>query len=101
MSSGILRILKQVQSRCNNAETKNSDISLTVYPLMHDWCQERILEGVPQLGCRRAMSLLTRSVAWRSESEDYTFRRSLAPHVHTCLQVYECTEAGQRAEHCR
>lgn len=44
------------------------------------------------------MSLLARSVAWKFQTEDYSFRRSLVPHVHACLQVcmYDYEAAGRQ-----
>ena len=69
--------------------TRDSDASLSLHPLVHDWCRARMSEAEQQSSCRRAVSLLGRSVEWRYETEDYDFRRSLVSHVHACLRVHD------------
>ncbi|MCJ1277133.1 hypothetical protein MMC21_004943 [Puttea exsequens] len=71
--------------------TRDSDISLSLHPLVHDWCQDRMSEVEQQSNCGRAISLLARSVTWRFDNEDFTFRRSLVSHVLACLRVYDPT----------
>lgn len=69
--------------------SRDSDASLSLHPLVHDWCQDRMSGVERQSGCRRAVSLLARSVEWKFETEDYRFRRSLVSHVHACLRAYD------------
>ncbi|KAH8693883.1 hypothetical protein BGW36DRAFT_463515 [Talaromyces proteolyticus] len=62
--------------------TRNIDTSLSLHPLVHGWCRDRISDyEEQQLNYRRAHWLLASSVAWEYKTEDYTFRRSLVFHV--------------------
>jgi tetratricopeptide (TPR) repeat protein len=65
---------------------RDSDASLSLHPLVHDWCQDTLSEAERQIRCQRAASLLAQSIRWGFETEDFTFRRSLASHVHACLR---------------
>ena len=67
--------------------SRNSDASLSLHPLVHKWCRDRLSNGEKGLSYRRALLLLSGSVRWRYETRDYDFRRSLVPHVHELLQV--------------
>jgi Tetratricopeptide repeat len=69
--------------------SRDSDALLSLHPLVHDWCRDRMSAVEQQSGCRRALSVLAGSVKWKFEAEDYTFRRSLVSHVHACLRVYK------------
>ena len=67
--------------------TRDSDTLLSFHPLIHDWCRGRMSEVDQQSTCRRAVSLLARSIKWEYMTEDYTFRRSLLSHIHACLRM--------------
>ena len=67
--------------------TRNTDASISLHPLVHEWCRERMAEDKQELSYRRALLLLTSTVAWKFESKDYTFRRSLVPHVYHFLRL--------------
>ncbi|KAK5054617.1 hypothetical protein LTR84_001508 [Exophiala bonariae] len=67
--------------------TRNADLSLSVHPLVHDWCRERLSIEQQHSTCRRALYLLANSVNWEYRTEDYTLRRSLTPHVHELLRL--------------
>ena len=69
--------------------TRDSDALLSFHPLVHNWCRDRMSETDQQLSCRRAVSLIVRSVTWGFDTEDYTFRRSLVSHAHACLRFYD------------
>lgn len=66
--------------------TRNADLSLSLHLLVHDWCRERISIDEQQSNYRRALSLLTSSVIWEFQSDDYTLRRLLVSHVHELLR---------------
>ncbi|KAK5260992.1 hypothetical protein LTR40_003095, partial [Exophiala xenobiotica] len=67
--------------------TRNTDASISLHPLVHEWCRDRTSEDDErQLSYQRALSLLTSSVNWKFASEDYMFRRSLVSHVHEFLR---------------
>ncbi|KAJ9496115.1 hypothetical protein H2202_008361 [Exophiala xenobiotica] len=68
--------------------TKNADASISLHPLVHEWCRDRTSEDdEQQLNYQRSLSLLTSSVNEEFTSEDYTFRRSLVSHVHEFLRL--------------
>ncbi|KAI1615467.1 hypothetical protein EDD37DRAFT_498255 [Exophiala viscosa] len=68
--------------------TRNTDASISLHPLVHEWCRDRTSEDDErQLSYQRALSLLASSVNWKFASEDYTFRRSLVSHVHEFLRL--------------
>ena len=68
--------------------TRNTDLSVSLHPLVHEWCRERTSEDEEhRLSYRRALWLLTVSVKWEYASEDYTFRRSLVSHVYELLRL--------------
>jgi tetratricopeptide (TPR) repeat protein len=66
---------------------RNMDASLTLHPLVHEWCRDRTSKDKQELSYRRALSLLTCSVEWKFETEDYTYRRKLVSHVHELLRL--------------
>jgi len=56
--------------------------------------------GEQELSYRLALSLLTNSVKWKFESEDYTSRRSLASHVQELLRPpNHCELSEEEAMH--
>src|SRR2546423_8981548 len=67
--------------------TRNTDASLSLHPLVHEWCRDRICRDEQPSSYRGTLSLLTSSVNWEFQSEDYTFRRLLVSHVHELLRV--------------
>jgi hypothetical protein len=67
--------------------TRNVDESLSLHHLVHEWCRSRLSQDERRLSYRRALSLLTCSVAWKYETKDYTFRRSLVSHVHELIRA--------------
>ncbi|KAK5202370.1 hypothetical protein LTR96_011488 [Exophiala xenobiotica] len=55
---------------------------------LHEWCRDRISDDEEsQLSYRRALTLMAKSVKWKSTSEDYTLPRSLVSHVHEFLRL--------------
>ncbi|KAK5562446.1 hypothetical protein LTR43_011950 [Exophiala xenobiotica] len=54
--------------------TTNTDASISLYILVHEWCRDRTSEDDErQLSYQRGLSLLTSSVNLEFASEDYTF----------------------------
>lgn len=43
--------------------TRDAEMSLSMHPLMHEWCRDKVAEGNKQASCQRAMSFMTRSIA--------------------------------------
>ena len=54
--------------------SRDSDASLSLHPLVHDWCRGRMSAVEQQSGCRRAVSLLIGSVGRKFKMENYSFR---------------------------
>lgn len=67
--------------------TRNVNTLLSLHPLVHEWCRDRISEDEQQPNYRRALSLLSSSVNWGFGNEDSTFRRPLVSHVHNLLRI--------------
>ena len=67
--------------------TRNTDTSLSLHPLVREWCRERMSKDEQQLSYRRALWLLTGSVEWKFESENFAFRRTLVSHTHEFLRL--------------
>ena len=65
------------------------DASLTLHPLVHEWCRDRMSHDDQELSYRRALLLLSSSVKWKFETEDYSYRRTLVSHVHQLLRQGE------------
>jgi tetratricopeptide (TPR) repeat protein len=74
--------------------TRDTNASLSLHPLVHEWCRKRIGEDKQRMCCLHAISLLGRSVNWNFTTEDYTFRRKMASHVQTCLQQWQNAQGG-------
>lgn len=66
--------------------TRSTDASLSLRLLVYEWCRDRLAPGEQQLNYRRALWLLTDSVRWEPDTDDYMFRRSLVSHVHELIQ---------------
>ena len=69
--------------------TRNVDASLTLHPLVHEWCRDRMSHDDQELSYRQALLLLSSSVKWKFETEDYWYRRTLVSHVHQLLRQGE------------
>jgi tetratricopeptide (TPR) repeat protein len=74
--------------------TRNADASLSLHPLVHEWCRDRMFAD-EQLSYQRALSLLANSVHWEFETKDYTFRRSLVSHVQELLRLRDHGEVSE------
>jgi tetratricopeptide (TPR) repeat protein len=67
---------------------RDTDASISLHPLVHEWCGKRIEEGQKHACCLHAISLLGRSINWDSTVEDYHFRRKMTRHIQRCLQQW-------------
>jgi len=56
----------------------------SIHPLVHDWLRVTISNGEVARAC--AQCILAMSVSWEFGSEDYSFRRTLLPHIDAALQ---------------
>lgn len=65
---------------------QDANALLSIHPLVHEWCRERLVQKTEEDARCRAMSVLATSIPWGWGSNDYTYRRCLVPHVHTCLK---------------
>ncbi|KAI9790079.1 MAG: hypothetical protein M1816_005549 [Peltula sp. TS41687] len=66
---------------------RNADASLSLHPLVREWCRGRMSKDEQQLNYRRALWLLIGSVEWKFETVDFAFRRTLVPHVYEFLRL--------------
>jgi len=56
----------------------------SIHPLVHDWIRTTISDG--EATRVSAQCILGMSVRWQFGSEDYSFRRTLLPHIDAALQ---------------
>jgi len=56
-----------------------------MHRLIHTWAFDRLIAVEKDRFYNKARDVLTKSIAWRFKTRDYTFRRDLLPHV-TALQ---------------
>jgi hypothetical protein len=74
--------------------TRNADATLSLHPLVHEWCRDRMFAD-EHLSYQRALSLLANSADWEFETKDYTFRRSLVSHVQELLRLRDHSELSE------
>ncbi|KAI4166730.1 MAG: hypothetical protein LQ343_007804 [Gyalolechia ehrenbergii] len=55
-----------------------------MHRLVHVWAYDRLTTAEKNRFCAHARDILKRSVTWRFQSSDYTYRRNLLPHITTC-----------------
>ena len=56
----------------------------SIHPLVRDWIRVTMSHGVATRASTQC--ILGMSVTWKSGSEDYSFRRTLLPHIDAALQ---------------
>ena len=66
-----------------------SSETLSIYPLVHSWSQEKMLESEQKRICEMGSIILSYAIAWRYKIEDYALRRLMYSHVmknrlHAC-----------------
>ncbi len=61
-------------------------MSVSMQPLVHDWCREKFAQHQGHANGQRASSMLAISIFWKYQAEDCTFRRSLMPHIKASLR---------------
>ncbi|KAL8831591.1 MAG: hypothetical protein Q9170_005232 [Blastenia crenularia] len=68
-----------------------------MHRLVHIWAYDRLTVAEKERFCYQAQRILKRSITWRFESSDYTFRRFLLPHITTSQRrSSECSVASQK-----
>jgi tetratricopeptide (TPR) repeat protein len=77
--------------------TRDADTSLSMYPLVHEWCREKLAQREGHISGQRACSMLAISIPWRFRTEDYGFRRLLVPYIQVALRycVHKGTELDE------
>jgi tetratricopeptide (TPR) repeat protein len=58
----------------------------SMHPLVHFWAQDRLSDPDRQGYIRAAKAVISQSVPWKFEEQDYAFRRKLLPHVKACKE---------------
>ena len=53
----------------------------SVHPLVHDWSRERMSKSEQQKMCEIGSSILSCSIPWRFETQNYKLRRIVFPHI--------------------
>ena len=56
--------------------------SYSMHRLVHFWAQDRLSEADRQNHISITRALLSKSIEWTFQTEDYAFRRKLLPHIH-------------------
>ena len=56
----------------------------SMHRLVHFWAQDRLSEADRQNHISTTRALLSISIKWTFQTEDYAFRRKLLPHIHRC-----------------
>ena len=64
----------------------------SVHPLVHSWSRDRLFYSEQQKNFHRATTILSSSITFSSETQDYIIRRKLIPHIKACYQY--ATEIG-------
>jgi len=63
------------------AGRESSQQRFFMHRLVHLWAYDRLTAAKKDRFCDQARDVLKRSITWRFESSDYTFRRDLLPHI--------------------
>ncbi|KIW35358.1 uncharacterized protein PV07_02057 [Cladophialophora immunda] len=78
--------------------TTNQDTSVSLHPLVHEWCRDRMTNEEQHSSYRLALSLLTCSTEWEDSSESYQSRRALVPHIQELLGLKDLVGDLSEAE---
>ncbi|MCJ1255882.1 Kinesin light chain 3 [Lignoscripta atroalba] len=62
---------------------------ISMHPLVHVWARDQMIETELMHSWTVAASTLAISISWEFQSDDYTFRRLLLPHVNSCLKCHQ------------
>src|SRR5271155_5179209 len=67
---------------------RDKDGLVSMHPLVHGWARDRLSRSDEERKWTLAVSTIAMSISWTFQTSDYRFRRSLIPHLDTCLRVY-------------
>ena len=108
-----LKILSEIRSY-SLIDFDDHANTFSIHPLVHDWIHATMTHGEATRASTQC--ILGMSVSWKFGSEDYSFRRTLLPHIDVVLQggpttgpdltaglalVYPKGEDGRRLRGCR
>ncbi|KAK6525806.1 hypothetical protein TWF281_010849 [Arthrobotrys megalospora] len=63
----------------------------SLHPLVHSWARKRLTQSEQYIVYQSTRALLTASISFGRESEDYIYRRSTIPHINS-LRAYIAKE---------
>jgi hypothetical protein len=61
---------------------------MSMHPLVHVWDRDRLSEELQRHYWAMASSTLAATMSWEFQFFDYRFRRSLVPHIDSCISLY-------------
>ena len=64
---------------------RDKDNLISMHPLVHTWVRDRLNTSDKETGWMRTTSMAALSIPWTFYTADYRFRRTLTPHIDTCL----------------
>ena len=64
----------------------------SMHRLVHIWAQDRLSKADRQNHISTTRVLLSKSIKWTFQTEDYAFRRRLLPHIHRCQNLIPKTK---------
>ena len=56
----------------------------SMHRLVHFWAQDRLSKADRQNHISTTRALLSKSIEWNFQTQDYAFRRKLLPHIYRC-----------------
>lgn len=59
--------------------------SYSMHPVVHFWARDRLKKTDQELWFEITTTTLADSIAWELEASNHTYRRSLVPHINSCL----------------
>ena len=62
---------------------------MSMHPLVHVWARDRLSEELQRHYWAMASSTLAATISWEYQFSDYRFRRSLVPHIDSCISLYK------------
>jgi hypothetical protein len=62
---------------------------MSMHPLVHVWARDRLSKKLQRHYWAMASSTLAATISWEYQFSDYRFRRSLVPHIDSCISLYK------------
>ncbi|KAI9764475.1 MAG: hypothetical protein M1840_008401 [Geoglossum simile] len=63
---------------------------MSMHPLVHTWARDRLSEKLQRHYWTMASSTLAAAISWENQLSDIRFRRSMIPHIDSC--IYLCKD---------